>query len=118
MTLSTAALTPGQIALQKLGYHQLYADADNDVSDDNVLPDAIPTTPLSEAINQESSTHPVLKVKCLSVHATIPSRATDGAAGYDVYSTAQVVIPPAQRVLVPLDSAFTPPGGTHAQILS
>jgi dUTP pyrophosphatase len=118
MTLPLAALTPGQITLQKLGYRQPYSDADNYVSDENVVPEAIPTVPITTAQQSESSNHPVLKVKCLSALATIPSRANDGAVGYDVYSAAQIVIPPAQHILVPLDIAITPPEGTYVQILS
>jgi dUTP pyrophosphatase len=59
-----------------------------------------------------------LKVKLLSVHASLPVRATDGSAGYDVYSAVDTVIQPNTRQAVPLDIAITPPTGCYAQLLS
>ena len=82
MTLPAAALTHGQIALQKLGYRQPYADADHEVAEENLQPE-IPcfdtTVPMSNKPVSTDAHH--LKVKCLSHHATIPTRATNGAAG-------------------------------------
>ena len=59
-----------------------------------------------------------LRVKFLSVHATLPTRATDGSAGYDLFSAVDKVIQPNTRCAVPLDIAITPPPNTYAQIFS
>jgi dUTP pyrophosphatase len=59
-----------------------------------------------------------LQVKCLSLHATIPTRATDGSAGCDLYSAIDITIMPKTRACIPLDITFIPPVGTYGQILS
>jgi dUTP pyrophosphatase len=59
-----------------------------------------------------------LQVKCLSIHATPPVRATDGSAGYDLFSAVDTQILPNTRCLIPFDIAITPPHGTYAQIMS
>jgi len=48
----------------------------------------------------------------------MPTRTTDGAAGYDLYSAIQVTIDPKQRTLIPLDITITPPPGTYVQLHS
>jgi dUTP pyrophosphatase len=52
----------------------------------------------------------------LSDKATIPSRATDGAAGYDLTSAVDTVVPPHGKALCPTDLSFTVPEGTCGRI--
>ena len=59
-----------------------------------------------------------LLVQCLSLNATMPTRATDGATGYDLYSAIDTVIQPHTRTCVPLDLTIVPPAGTYGQIMS
>jgi len=61
---------------------------------------------------------PMLQVKLLSDNATMPTKATDDAAGYDVYSAKALTITPGQRALIPLDIAATPPQGIYIQLAS
>ena len=42
-----------------------------------------------------------LRVKRLTPEATLPSRGSDGAVGYDLYATQGCVILPGQRGLIP-----------------
>jgi dUTP pyrophosphatase len=118
MTLPPAALTPGQIALQKYGYQDPYVsrDTDCDLSEPTTA-----ETDMSSDLPQSILSLPhgtKLQIKLLSPHATLPTRATEGAVGYDLYSATDIIILPNERELIPLDIAFTPPVGCFAQILS
>jgi dUTP pyrophosphatase len=111
MTVPRAQLSPAIIALQDAGYR---GDLDNKVTSEpssptvTTAPMTLPTPPCSDAFY----------VKPLSIHATIPTRATDGSVGYDLYSATDVIIPPLQRAKVPTDLALCPPQGTYGQIHS
>ena len=48
----------------------------------------------------------------------MPTRATDGSSGYDLYSAIHTTITPGERTRVPTDISLTPPPGTYAQIQS
>lgn len=132
MTLPAAERSPAAKVLQDLGYGQRTGDDedDTDVSiqehdlhdpsavDNVITPPAMakPTSPISVV---ERITHDTdLQVQCLSIHATLPVRATDGSAGYDLFSAVDLTIPPQTRRAIPLDIAITPLLGTYAQILS
>ena len=52
-----------------------------------------------------------LKVKLLSKDAKLPTRATAGSSGLDVYTPKDVLIPAHKDVLIPLDLAFDIPFG-------
>jgi len=74
-----------------------------------------------EPAQTEKTTTPILPsdellIQRLSPQAKIPERATDGLAGYDLYSATEILIPPGKRVCIPLDIAIHPPTGTYAQI--
>lgn len=56
-----------------------------------------------------------MKVKLLSEGAQLPKRATDCAAGYDLYVPADAVIKPGRNV-VPLDISIAIPSGFEGQI--
>merc|ERR1712224_1030037 len=57
-----------------------------------------------------------LQVKKLSEHAKIPVRGSAGAAGYDLYSAKDCVIPARGKGLVPTDISIAIPYGTYARI--
>lgn len=56
-----------------------------------------------------------MKIKLISAGAKIPTRAENGAAGFDLYAPADVVIYPG-RNLLPLDIVIELDHGTEAQI--
>jgi dUTP pyrophosphatase len=98
-TLPAAQLTPSAKALQQFGSGEEEAVE----------------TPAAATAKEATSK---LQVKCLSLHATIPTRATDGSAGCDLYSAIDITIMPKTRACIPLDITFIPPVGTYGQILS
>jgi len=57
-----------------------------------------------------------LWVKKLSEHAVIPSRGSEYAAGYDLSSAQDTVVPARGRVLIPTDLSIAIPQGTYARI--
>lgn len=63
-----------------------------------------------------ASSKEVLQVKRLSENATIPKRGSDGAAGYDLYSASDCVIPARGKGLVPTEISIAIPYGTYARI--
>jgi dUTP pyrophosphatase len=56
-----------------------------------------------------------MKIKLLSENAQLPKRATDNAAGYDLYVPANTVINPGRNI-VPLNIAIAIPKGMEGQI--
>jgi len=59
--------------------------------------------------------HPLL-VKRLSPDATLPTRASAHAAGYDLYSSAERTVPAHGQCLVPTDLCIHTPDGTYGRI--
>ncbi|CAI8034354.1 Deoxyuridine 5'-triphosphate nucleotidohydrolase [Geodia barretti] len=57
-----------------------------------------------------------LHVKRLSKDAVLPTRGSPQAAGYDLYSAADVVIPAQGKELVPTDLAVAVPDGCYGRI--
>ena len=57
-----------------------------------------------------------LEIKRLSDKATIPVLGSAKAAGLDLSSAADLVIPAGERALVPTDLAIACPEGTYARI--
>jgi len=57
-----------------------------------------------------------LFVKRLSQHATLPQRGSIGAAGYDLTSCSEILIPSRGRVLIPTDLSLVLPNGTYGRI--
>ena len=57
-----------------------------------------------------------LMVKLLSPHAKMPTRGSTQAAGYDLSSAQDIVIPTGKRALVRTDISVTIPSGTYARI--
>lgn len=60
----------------------------------------------------------MIQVKFVKLHpnAKLPERASEGAAGYDVYLPQEVVLQSNMRKLVPLGFALEIPAGFEAQI--
>ena len=59
-----------------------------------------------------------LNVSKVVPHATLPSRATPGSAGFDLYSADSYVILPGRRVVVSTGIAVNLPTGTYGRIAS
>jgi dUTP pyrophosphatase len=57
-----------------------------------------------------------LKVQKLSGKATLPERATEGAVGYDLHSSAPVEIPAGGRALVPTALSIGVPRGYYGRV--
>ena len=109
-TLPAAQLTPSAKALQKYDY-----EPPNDSSDSENL--ECNADEKNEVVNTAAPTPP-LQVKCLSNNATMPTRATDGSTGYDLYSAVGITKHPKTCSCVPLDITIVPPIGTYGQMLS
>ena len=62
-----------------------------------------------------STPHP-LYIKKLDANATLPTRGSSEAAGYDMHSMDSVTIPPFGRTLVSTGIAMTVPMGTYGQL--
>ena len=58
-----------------------------------------------------------MKVNRLSEHAILPTYGSEYAAGLDLYSPIETVIPPQTRVLVKLDISIELPVQTFGHIL-
>lgn len=57
-----------------------------------------------------------LKVKKLSKHAILPTRGSPFAAGYDLSSASDLVIPAHGKGIVPTDLAIAVPAGTYGRV--
>lgn len=58
-----------------------------------------------------------LLVKKLSPEATLPTRGSSGAAGYDLSSAKDCIVPARGKALVPTDLSIAIPYGTYARIV-
>jgi dUTP pyrophosphatase len=76
-----------------------------------------PSTPDIDMNVVSPQSQPTLHVQKLIPHATLPTRATEEAAGYDLYSAAMLIIPANQMASVSTGLAMRPPQGTYCQIL-
>ncbi|ORY44705.1 dUTP diphosphatase [Rhizoclosmatium globosum] len=59
---------------------------------------------------------PVLQVKLLSDKGRLPARGSVGAAGYDLFSAKDMVIPAGNRAIVPTDISIAVPLGTYGRV--
>ena len=57
-----------------------------------------------------------LRVKKLDQNATLPTRGSGGAVGYDLYSTDEVVVPPTHRALIGTGIAAVLPVGVYGRV--
>jgi len=118
MTLPEAERSPSAKVLQELGYGREEDDPDECPDANATVTAPPPANATSQSTSTPSQEDDDLKVKFLSVNATMPVRATDGSAGYDLFSAEDTIIQPNTRRAIPLDIAITPPCGTYAQIYS
>ncbi len=110
-------MTPSARALQQLGYTESSDETEPTNSPEGAnTSEATGSMPISIPDHEDIASS--FQVKCLSLHATIPTRATDGSAGYDLYSAINITIPPHSWSCIPLDITIIPPIGTYGQILS
>jgi len=56
------------------------------------------------------------KIKLLTHHATVPTKATKNSAGYDLYSAKEYLVNPRDKVLIDTDIAISLPVGTYGRI--
>lgn len=59
---------------------------------------------------------PVLKFQKLSKYAIIPERKSKGAAGYDLYSPYDAIVPAHGKAKLPTDLALCLPAGVYARV--
>lgn len=76
---------------------------------------------MSTALTALGFSHPecsekILFFKKLSDQATTPSRGSDLAAGYDLYSAENVIIPKQGKALVKTDIAIALPDGCYGRV--
>eukprot|EP00913_Durusdinium_trenchii_P023845 g22394.t1 len=57
-----------------------------------------------------------IRVKLLSPEARLPTRGSDQAAGLDLYSTIETLVPPGESVLIKTGIAMELPAGTYGRI--
>ena len=93
-----------------------------------LLLDSLYPTPAPPHISRMASTEqetikrvadnvlPSLKIKKLSENATVPTKGSDLAAGYDLVSAMDVTIPPRGKALAKTDIAMAIPHGCYGRI--
>ena len=57
-----------------------------------------------------------LKIKLLNENATIPKRGSEGAAGYDLCSSEDIVVGPHSQALIPTGISIEMPNGVYGRI--
>ena len=72
-------------------------------------------TPVTSPVKRQKSGD-LLQVAKLSEHATIPTRGSSSAAGYDLYSAEDTTIPARGKGLVKTDIQVKVPHGTYGRI--
>lgn len=77
---------------------------------------AAATDSVHEPPQKIAKVSPLLKVKKLSEKAVLPARGSSLAAGYDLSSAAEMVVPARGKALVPTDLSIAIPEGTYARI--
>lgn len=95
------------VHLINVGYHK-----PTNIDSTNITPnpqdsDTLPSPTISPS---------TLQVKALSDKATIPVKASEGSAGYDIFSSEDVTIQPGNIQLVKTDIAIICPPGTYGRI--
>ena len=63
-----------------------------------------------------ATSKPALNVKIFGENGKIPTKGSDQAAGYDIYSSETISIPPKERKAVTTDMAIAIPTGTYVRI--
>merc|ERR1712183_158268 len=81
-----------------------------------LIPSEMPTPVSSPVKKQPKTSDTLLQVAKLSEHATIPTRGSFSAAGYDLYSAMDVTIPARGKGLVKTDIQIKVPHGTYGRV--
>lgn len=68
--------------------------------------------------NNSKETEETLQVAKLTNRATIPTQGSDKAAGFDLYSAYDYIIPPKGKIMVKTDIQLKVPVGTYGRIAS
>ncbi|TPX34387.1 dUTP diphosphatase [Synchytrium microbalum] len=75
-----------------------------------------PATTIPSTKRQKMDEPIPLLVKKVGSKAQLPTRGSDKAAGWDLYSSADVVIPAKGKVIVPTDIQIALPPGTYGRV--
>jgi dUTP pyrophosphatase len=105
LTAPRSKTPPAAAILQQLGF----SEADQDQSDEQ------DTEQTPQTIQTPQGT---AKIVLLDPTATIPTRGTPEAVGFDLVSAVNIVLEPLSRCKVNTAIALTPPAGYYGQILS
>jgi dUTP pyrophosphatase len=70
-------------------------------------------TPLVRQLTRQSAP---LRVKKLAPEATIPTRGSASAAGFDLYASRESVVPARGKAMVDTDIAIALPEGTYGRV--
>eukprot|EP00090_Calanus_glacialis_P007743 TRINITY_DN1619_c0_g1_i1.p1 TRINITY_DN1619_c0_g1~~TRINITY_DN1619_c0_g1_i1.p1 ORF type:complete len:173 (-),score=60.10 TRINITY_DN1619_c0_g1_i1:136-609(-) len=73
-------------------------------------------TSVTSPVKKQMKSMDLLQVAKLSEHATIPTRGSASAAGYDLYSAEDVTIPANGKGLVKTDIQIRVPHGTYGRV--
>jgi len=73
-------------------------------------------TSVTSPLKKQMKSMDMLQVAKLSEHATIPTRGSSSAAGYDLYSAVDVTIPARGKGLVKTDIQVKVPHGTYGRV--
>jgi len=71
---------------------------------------------VTSPVKKQMKSMDMLQVAKLSEHATIPTRGSSSAAGYDLYSAVDVTIPARGKGLVKTDIQVKVPHGTYGRV--
>ncbi|KAL4660722.1 deoxyuridine 5'-triphosphate nucleotidohydrolase, mitochondrial isoform X1 [Arapaima gigas] len=67
-------------------------------------------------VDAEAELRPVLKFAKLSENATVPTRGSTKAAGYDLYSAYNYTVPPLDKAVVMTDIQIALPAGCYGRV--
>ena len=71
---------------------------------------------MKRSISEISKDRQDLQIQLLTLKGKAPTRSTSKAAGYDLYSSEDIKVPPRTRILVSTDIAIQVPPGTYGRI--
>ncbi|PVH93228.1 dUTP diphosphatase, partial [Periconia macrospinosa] len=75
-----------------------------------------PSAPIAPSVAAAASAEQALQVQLLSEHAKAPTKGSAFAAGHDLYSARDVVIPARGRARVDTDISIAVPAGTYGRV--
>ena len=114
LTAPRTTLPPAAAVLQHLGFSKDDQDQPDADADSPVNPEPYPNDILAPL----PTVHGQATAVKINADATIPTRGSTHAVGYDLYSADSVIIEPGARTKIDTGVAITPPSGFYGQILS